>query len=217
MIKVADVVLDLLTQDEIASEAARAGLLNLSAYAEKIHKKVENSSYKDVQKGTIVVALSRIVKKLSKAPSLLADVAVTNLDMRSSLCALTYEKTADTQRRIAVLHPFNIAVQEIFCMSEGPTKTTIICIDNAREKIKKHMQIKPLAELDNLVGVTVKIRESDTKMPNILFTFLNSFASKRISVVDVLSTYDEISFIVNKKDMDTVFQSLHTFFASNEK
>ena len=50
MIKITDTVLDLISADELALEAMRAGLLNYSAYADKIHSQVENLTKKPVKK-----------------------------------------------------------------------------------------------------------------------------------------------------------------------
>ena len=57
MIKASETVENILLKDELALESLRAGILNLSAYAQKIHPEVVRQALKPVRKGTIVVAL----------------------------------------------------------------------------------------------------------------------------------------------------------------
>ncbi len=62
MITVTDATRSILLEDDIALQALHMGLLNLSAYAEQILPAVEEKTIKEVKKGTIVVALTRITE-----------------------------------------------------------------------------------------------------------------------------------------------------------
>lgn len=213
MIKVTDTVLELIESDELALETARAGLLNLSAYADKILPQVENSAKKPVKKGTIVVALSRIIKNNhSSVASLKPDIQLSDLSIKSSLCALTYEKTADLQRRIAVLHPFQISITDLLTITEGPTEITLIVSDKAKEKIMKQMRVKPKQETDNLVAVTAAYNKEFTNLPNLHFVLLSALAAKRIQIIEIISTFTETTFIVKKEDMEQTLKALNFYF-----
>lgn len=216
MIKITDKVLELLQSDELALEAARAGLLNLSAYANNILPQIENLTKKPVKKGTIVVALSRIIKdaKNSVAP-LKPVVKLSNLSIRSSLCMLTFEKTADIQRKIAVLHPFQIPTTDLLTATEGPTEITLIVSEKAQEKIMKQIG-KPKQEITNLVAVTVTYDKKLAQTPNLHFVLLSSLASKRIQIIEILSTFTETTFIVRKEDMEETIKSLNAYYLNKE-
>lgn len=216
MLKVTDIVLDLLKTDELALEASRAGLLNLSAYAQKIHTQVENATKKPVQKGTIVVALSRIVKHLPNTPLLNPNIALTNLDIKSSLSVLTYKKSIDMQRKISVLNPFLLSMNDLFSMTEGPEKITIICSDKSKDEIKRNLGLEPKVEFNDLAAVTVSLTEEDVTKPNVVFTLLSTLATKRIQIIELVSTYTEISLIVKKEDMEAVFKALNMYFANKK-
>ena len=147
MIKITDTVLEIIQTDEIASEALRTGLLNLSAYADKIHKNVENATKKPVKRGTIVVALSRITKHLPNAAALIQDVSLTNIGIKSSLTILTYKKSIDTQRKISVMNPFLLPINDLFSVTEGPEEITIICSDRSKDIILKNICSKPKTKI----------------------------------------------------------------------
>lgn len=217
MIKVADIVSDLIESDELALEALRAGFLNLSAYADKIHKKVEEISYKEVQKGTIVVALSRLSKNLSSSPPLITDVKINNLSLKSSLSSLTYIKTPDISRKVSLLSPYVLPVNDLFAVTEGPSEVTLICSDRSKEIVKKHFKTEIKTEYEGLVAVTVEIAAEIAENPNVLYTILASFASKRVKLIDIIITKTEVSFIINKEDMETILKSLNRYFISKPK
>lgn len=216
MIKVPNVVLELIQTDEIALEALRSGLLNLSAYAEKIHKRVENATKKPVKKGTIVVALSRLIKNLPKTAVLLPNIRLTNLSITSSLAILTYEKTAETQRKIAVLHPFTLATQDMFSVTEGPTEVTIVCSEKAKEKLMKHFGGKPKNRYADVVAVTAGLAKEFVGKPNVFYVLLGALAGKRIPILTIVNTNTEIAFLVKRDDMEQTLAALNIYFSKGK-
>lgn len=218
MITVTQAVSEILQTDELALEALRAGLLNLSAYALKISARVENATFKKVKKGTIVVALSRAVKHLPEAPLLSPHVALTNLGVKSALTVLTYKKTADMQRKISVMNPFILGIHELFAVTEGQEEITIICADSAKDLFLRHagINIKPKSQFHSVVAITASLKEKDIQTPNLLYTLLRTLAVKRINIIELVSTYTEISFIVKKEDMETALAALNVYFANKK-
>lgn len=213
MIKVTDVVADLIKEDELALEALRADLLNLSAYAEKIHQRVENITFKDIKKGTIVVALSRIKNNLPEKESFNPEVVIKNLSLKSSLSAITYEKTADIQRKMAVLHPFLLPMNDLFSVTEGPSEVTLVCSEKSKDIILKHFGSKPKLEAENLVAITAEFDSKYIEVPNVLFTLMKSLANKRINLVEVISTLTEVSFVISQENMEQTMKILNAYFS----
>lgn len=216
MIKVTDTVLELIQADELALETLRAGLLNLSAYADKIRKNVENVTYKDVKKGTIVVALSRIRKNLPAAPLQTPEIQIDNLSVKSSLCVYTYEKTVDIQRKIAVLNPFLLPMNDLFSVTEGQSEVTIIFAQKSKELIEKHFQIKPKVKCDDTVAISVQFAKKFADQPNFLYGLLRTLAVKRINLIEIVSTFTEITFIITKEDLETTMKVLNAFFVKKK-
>lgn len=217
MITITQAVSQLILQDELASEALREDLLNLSAYADKIHKRVENLTFKDVKRGTIVVALTRIKKNLAKLPPLYPEIEINNLSVKSSLYAFTYEKTLDIQRKIAVLHPFLLPMNDLFSITEGPSEVTIVFAEKSEELIKKHFSTRPKVEFRDIVAVTVQFRMEVARIPNFFYGLFSTLAGKRINIIEIVSTFTEISFIVGKDAMEETMKSLNVYFIKKNK
>ncbi len=216
MIKVSDIVVELIERDEVALESLRAGLLNLSAYAEKIHRQVENATKKPVKKGTIVVALSRASKSLAKTTPLLPDVRLTNLRITSSLAILSYPKTPEIQRKVSVLHPFTLAVQDMFSLTEGPAEVTIVCSEKAKEKLLRHFGGKAKATHNDVVAVTCAFDEKMVGQPNVFYVLFSALAAKRTVILQIVSTATEITFLVKQDDMEQTLAVLNTYFSKGK-
>lgn len=212
MITVSDVVLRILQQDDVAREAAIEGLLNLSAYAGKIHSEIEEKTMKQVNKGTIIVTLSRITKKkLRNLPLFKPNVKIHNLGVRSPLYILVYDKTSDIQRRVATLNPFLVSPTDIFSVTEGSAEVVLSCSEKSRDFIKKHIGILPKKEFEDAVAVTAQFSEEQANTPNVLHTLFSALAYNRINLLYVVSGYTEITFLVDKKDSDATTKTLDTF------
>lgn len=212
MIKVPDVVEELLLNDEVALEGLQAGLLNFSAYADKIHGKVEKLTLKPVKKGTVVVAIARLAKKGKFQSPLRPEVKLTNIKLTSSLTCLTFKKTPDLQRQLAVIHPFNLATNDLFSVTEGVSEVTLICSEDSLANILKHMKAPIKSQYNDLVAITVQLPKEYDAIPNVYHVLFTSLASKRINIVELVSTFTEISFLVKKEDMETAFKILNLYF-----
>ena len=216
MIKVSGVVEEIITSDQIALEALRGNVLNLSAYAKRIQKEVEKRTVKPVKHGTIVVALSRIIPKLSPLKPLKPEVIIDDISIKSPLCELTYEKTTDVLRRAQTLSLKNISHQDFFTSTQGLHEITIVCNEAFRREITSHFVLKPKSSFRNLVAITVRFSKEYLEVPNIMYTLINQIASRRINIIEIISTYTELSFIVKKENMGKSLEALTPHFRGME-
>ncbi len=212
MISVTNAVLDIIKQDEVGFEACAYGVLNYSAYADKIQEEVEEKTFKKVNKGTIVAAISRLAQtKLKDYPSYKPKIKISHLSIKSPLYTLVYTKTSDVQRRVATLTPFLVSPTDIFSITESTAEILLSCTETSRDFIKNHIGIIPKKEIEGVVALTAQFSEDLSNIPNLLHVFFTAFAHKRINLLYVVSGYTEISFLIEKKDMDEAIKSLDAY------
>ncbi len=212
MIRVSEVVEKILQEDEIALEALRAGILNLSAYAQKIHPRVTKEALKPVKKGTLVVALSRAMKSVNNIPPLKSKVIIQDLSIKSPLFEVTFERTSRNLKRISEL-PKEWFTENFFTITEGIGEVTIIVAEKMKGQLLNHFSVKPKGQYSDLVAVTIRFKEEDyTEEPNMIFTLVSALASKRINLKEIVSTFTEISFIVKQSDRYVTTEALQQFF-----
>ena len=211
MITVSQAVFDQLQKDELVGESLKSGLLNLSAYADNIHDKIEKATFKTVKRGTIVVALSRIAKSLPSTPPLKPDVKIENISVKAPLILVSFDKTMDIKQKIATLNPFLLSLDDLFTAIEGVSEVTLFINPKAETMILKHMGIEPKKYMSNLVGITISFNEKNPRAQNFFYGLFASFAPKRIQIEEIISTPSELSFILKKEGMEEAIKILNLF------
>lgn len=212
MIKVPDVVENILKNNDVALEALRSDLLNISAYAVAIQKQVETIAVKPVKKGTIAMALSRVAKKiLVNTPPLKPHIIIQNIRVNGPFSLLAWDKTFDAQRKLSTLYPFVVSANDLPAITGGLNELLLFCLEDAKEKVLKHFGIKPKEVVDNLVGISVQFSKEYLETPNILYTLFSALAAKRINIVDIVSTRTELVFFVRKTDMEATVKVLNVY------
>lgn len=212
MIKIPEVVQEILENDEIAFEALREGILNVTAYAVGIQKQIEKITMKPVRPGTIAVAILRLKeKKLLKTKAKKPEITIQNLRVNSSFTLLVWEKTHDIERKLSTLHPFVVSGQDIPYVTEGGKEVLLFILDEATQKVKKHFVTKPKEIIENLVSVSVQFNESYLETPNILYVLFSAVAGKKINIVEIVSTRTELLFFIRREDLEETVRALNVY------
>jgi aspartokinase len=212
MINISEKLKELLENDEIALEATKAGFLNFSAYATSIHKELEKKCKKSIKHSTIVVSLTRIAKTLKKEAELKPTVYIEDLSIKSPLYELTYEKTRENTLKLSSLNNLLTSHNDFFIITQGIDEVTIICSKKPMEIIKGHFTDEPKSFYKGLVAVTVKFSEEYLTTPNVIYGFISAVAVKRINVIEIISTYTELTFILKNEDMNKAVEVFEQFF-----
>lgn len=212
MIKISQAVDEIIKGDEIAFEAHKAGLLNLSAYAKQIQPAIEKKLYKPAKIGSIVVALSRIKDEIDTLADLKPRVKIQDLIIKYPLCEITYEEDEVSLKALTSL-PANLQKKDKFLtITQGVSEITLICSSELQIEILKHFKTKPSGKYEDLVAISVRFAEEEyIEVPNMIFTLVSALATKRINLIEIVSTYTEISFIVRNKDMQITIDALRQF------
>jgi aspartokinase len=212
MITVTDATRSILLEDDIALQAMHLGWLNLSAFAESILPLLEERTFKDVKKGTAVVALSRIAEEISGSDSLRPLVRLDDLSIKSPLCDISFNKTGLTRKKLANLYQHvDIDENAFLTLTQSMSEITIIAPQSLLEDILRHFDEEPKAIYRDRVGITVRFSKEYLPIPNILYTLQAALAVHKINFTEVISTYTEFSFIINKVDLEIATQALQKF------
>jgi len=218
MIKISEVVVEIVHSSEIASTALRKGYLNLSAYAKSIKDQVEDKCKKPVKLGSIVVALSRLPVSLKGQPPLLPNVVIEDLTIKSPLVEITFDKTRENLHRLRELYrDIRLRSTDFLTVTHGVGEITIVAAEDAQQKILEiYESQKPKAIINNLVGLTVRYGDRYIEEPNVIYTLLKGIAVKRINIVEIISTYTELTFILDRSNLQEVFLTLNEIFQKSK-
>jgi hypothetical protein len=200
MIKIQDVVKEIVFSDEDFLSALANGYANLSAYAKKIQKTVEQQSKKEVKTSGIVVALSRLSSQIKNIHPLIQEVKINNITTKSPLSEIVYEKNADTLSKLTAMYgKVKKGTDDFFTMTLSTNDITVICSDKIRLEIEKKLFDKPLMKEEGLACIGLSLDPKYYHLPNITFSLIRRIARKRIPLAETITTRSEIIFVFNKK------------------
>ncbi len=215
MITISRLIGEILRGDDIAREALRLKYLNMSAYAKKIRPQIESRLYKPVSVGSIVVSLSRIRGKFLNEPDYRPTVHIEDLSLRANLSEVTYEKTKEAVIAAAKLNTLIIHPDAFFAITQGTHELTVICDSAHLEQIVNQFPVEPKGRYADLTAVTVRFIEQEyIEIPNMLFTLISALATQRINIIEIVSTYTELSFVVRNSDAERTISALSQFLIS---
>jgi len=207
MLRVSDIVREIILSSEPELTVLSRRLLNLSAYAKRIHGDVERRTRKPVQVGTIVVALSRLSKELTNEDPLLPKVVLDGIAVKSNLAEIAFDKTADNRKRAQKLYSEREFVQADFLtITYGASEISIFAPMTLVQPVLKNFKPdKPKLMLNQLAALTVQFSERYIETPNMYFALLRSIAVRKMNIVEVISTFTELTFLVRQADLNELF------------
>lgn len=205
---------EILLGDTIAREALGAGYLNMSAYAQKIHPRIVSRLNKPIPVASIVVFLSRLRKTLAKSADYRPAIRVDALSLRTNISGISYEKTKETVISAAKLNTLLIDPGAFFAITQGQSELSVICDSAHLEQIVTQFPVQPKARFTDLACITLRFANPEyAKVPNVLFTLVSALASTRVNIVEIVSTYTELSFVVTSQDTQRAVSALTQFLA----
>lgn len=212
MIKVSKIVEEIIRGDDTAREALRLGHLNMSAYAKSIQKRIESQLYKPVSVSAIVVALSRLRPIVVNEPDYRPEVQIEDFVVRANLSEVSFEKTKEAVIAAAKLNTLIIDPDAFFAVTQGSRELTIICDSAHFSRITNQFMTTPKGTYTDLTAITVRFNESEyIEVPNMIFTLISALAVNRINIIEIVSTFTELSFVVRSKDAEQTISALSQF------
>lgn len=207
MIKIHDVVRDIVYSDDQALYALAKGFMNLSAYAKQIQAIAEDTAMKDVGLPGIVVALSRIQKELGQVNPLVVDVAINNITTKSLLTEIVFEKKASVLEKMSSLYKKIKTTNDDFLTTILSTsEVTIICSDRIKDAVLELLEEKPILIQPKLAAIGISFDPKYYEMPNITYSLIRKIAQKRITLAETITTHTEIIFVFNQKDLPQMLE-----------
>jgi hypothetical protein len=182
-------------------EAIHENLVNVSSLARKIQPEVEQMLKKPVRPGAIIMAINRlhIDKNFKYQNRLKAYIAkLGDLIVKTNLIIFTYSNTktlSSTQLRL-----FNKIDNDVdaFCtFSQGVSERTLLVNEHIEALVEESFKEEVLiSKMTNLSSITIKLAQESTEISGIYYYILKQLAWEDIALVEVLSTTNEFTLIM---------------------
>ncbi len=204
---------DLINRSPFLREAITDNLINISSLARKLKPEIELKMGKPIKEGAIVMTIKRMSPglyhrlniKITNMMSELGDFLV-----RSNLSDFTYENSESLKNaQSEFIHLMRRENDNFYTISQGLSETTFIVSAIQNDLVKEFFKSEKLkAHNENLASVTVKLPTVNTEIYGVYYNILKQLAWEGINIVQVVSTSNEFSIVVNQNEIDSAFRIL---------
>lgn len=181
------------------------GLFNLTQLARFLKPMVEARTFKEVQEGSLVMALSRLARARAAKQRAVksADFKVEHVSVRAGLSVLTLHRSAESHRATQSIYAKLRKRDSYFTLTEGTSEITLIFERSQLETVLESLPKgeKPKLRRDNLAALGVRFHPRYIEVPGLLQRILQQITVQGINVAELASTATELVIYVAEHDV----------------
>lgn len=218
MITISQILETLIKQKPFVESALVEGLVNISALARQLKPEIEKTLKKEVTEASIIMALKRFVaemdvsmhRKIEKATKGFGDIIV-----RSNLCDFTFKHSDTLINKQGSLIKLLTSEKDIFyTISSGVFETTIVISNKFSEEVTRIFKEEQLiASSTSISSITLRLPKDNIIIPGLYYHIFKQIAWEGISILEAISTTNELSIILRDKDVDRAFSVLKSSYS----
>ncbi|MDR0982770.1 MAG: aspartate kinase [Culturomica sp.] len=210
MQNVASAVEELILHKPYLTESLLTGIINISALARILQPEVDKMLNRQVKKGAVIMALNRLtdylqVKEQMQLGKLLNSMG--DIILRSNLCDYTFKNTPTLLKRHVEMMKTLLKNDEVFyTLVQGVFETNIVVSDVMTKEIETIFKSETcLFKRGTLSSVTLKLPKANIMQPGFYYSIMKELAWEGINLVEVISSTNEFTVIVDNSLIDKTF------------
>lgn len=209
MKKISSAIMDIVEKNDFLLFGMQSGLLNLSKTAAYIRPFIESRTKKEVKESAVLMGLSRMNKEVAKIKKKKANTSwIVNFTIRTNLCSYAFFNTAAFRHQLAELFPAFRGLKCYFTQSQGINEYSIT-IDQAQSHlVEKFIKEKPKSARCGLTSLNIELHENWYDTVGVISGILQKIAFQGISIHEISSTFNELIFCVDQKDLKITVDTL---------
>ena len=219
MITTTDFARQYIQDHPFLEEALYNDLVNLSSLARILQPQIEKATLKDIQLGSIIVALRRLSIELKKMQNHQQEHIhiVEDLTVKSNLVEYTYDNSSTLSERLTMLlNGIQNRNELFFTFTHGVNETTIILNAHHHEILEKALEKEKLiSKIPELSSITIRHNKEVVYIPGVHYRILKALAWENISIIESVSAYCEFTVIVESKNVNKAFGILNKFLTNS--
>jgi hypothetical protein len=214
MLSIANKVEQIVSESPFLSEGMALGLINLSELARQLRPQLESDLWKPVGQAAVVMALRRISERLPQAlapaqPIVLAP-RLGELTTRTDLTISTFrlsDNSNECQRQLlALAEPYP---GMFVTVTRGVHEMLVVCNRPLTHLVEQAFgDERQLARVDNLTALTLRLNPETRRTPGIYHAVLKKLAWDKISVVNMMCTFSELTILLEQTQTGAAFSVL---------
>lgn len=221
MLTVVEITESIIKRSPYLEEALSLGIINLSALARIIKPEIEEQLMKTVQEGAIIMGLKRLSQKIKvvKKSQKKLFLEPPDLMVRSNLLEITIPNSdALLLKQKKLLDKIKSRKNYFLTFTQGIYETTIIVSKNLEGSLTEiFKEERIISKFDSLSSITIQLPPGSTSIPGIYNYILRALAWEGINLIEVVSTFNEFTIILQHKSINQAFAILKELFEPAKK
>ena len=211
MVTIAHIVEKIIEEKPFLQEALSRGIVNHAALAEELRPEIEKELKKKIKFSAINMAIRRLSEKLEQTFVSKAKFdKETDITIKSNLIEITIFRIENIQNYIKKLYNIvDFKKGDFLTITQGLHEVMIITNDRYEKKIldlfPKKIVKKKIRDLSSL---TINIPEEAVETIGLFYIVTRALNWENINIVDIVSTFTEMTFIVKEDDTSRSFNIL---------
>ncbi|MBU0535957.1 MAG: ACT domain-containing protein [Nanoarchaeota archaeon] len=207
---ISHIVEHIVKERPLLQEAIIEDIVNYASVAESIKPEVEKALEKEVKLSAIVMALRRVAETVRrKAPQTKFDYN-SEIFMKTQVCDIGVLKSPTFFSKLK--HIYSIVDYErgdTLNIIQGNYEVSIISNEKYLDKIKKSLAGEKIVRADKeLVIVGMIFPKEYVEHPGVIATITRKLAWNGVNILEVISTFKELNFVVGKNDATKAYNAL---------
>jgi hypothetical protein len=212
MVSIATRVEQIVSESAFMTEGMSRGLLNLSELARQLRPRLEKDLWRPVGQAAVVMALNRLAERLQHCEECEARLLsqTGELTTRTDLTEFTFPYASGIQQSQRLLltlaedHP-GVYVTAIRGVREVMIVAGRPLIPAVQEAFKG---TREMSRMDNLTALTLRLNPDTRGTPGIYHAVLKKLAWDKISLVNMICTFSELTVLLEQSQTGQAFSVL---------
>lgn len=213
MLSIATKVEQIVSESAFLTEGMSLGLINLSELARQLRPQIESDLWKPVGQAAVVMALRRVSERLpqpGQAQQIMIAPRTGELTTRTDLTISTYQlsdTSNDCQRQLlALAGPF----PGLFVTTtRGVHEVLVVCSRPLVPLVEEAFSgERLLSRVDHISALTLRLNPATHQTPGVYHAVLKKLAWEKISVVNMMCTFSELTILLERSQTGPAFSVL---------
>jgi hypothetical protein len=213
MLSIAHKVEQIVSESAFLTEGLTLGLINLSELARQLRPQIESDLWKPVGQAAVVMALRRLAERLPAQPApqaILLTPRMGELTTRNELTISTWrlsDSSLECQRQLlALAEPYPGMYVTV---TRGVHEMLVVCSRSLGHLVDQAFGgERLLARVENLTALTLRLNPETRRTPGIYHAVLKQLAWDKISVVNMMCTFSELTILLEQSQTGLAFAAL---------
>ncbi len=207
-----ELITEKIRENPFLEELIASGLINISAFSRKIKPELEKKLMKPLSDSAVIMGTKRVADKLKdmKRRRDKTTVRISDITVKLNIIEFTFlqSETILTAEEDFISEAKGNS-QGFFAFTHGLFEVTMLLSSEYEKSVSKTFKNEKLiSKIENLSAIILKLPSNAYSTPGIYFNIIRHLAWENINIVEVISTLNEFTIILNNHEVEKAFSIL---------